>query len=104
MLLAPMGLATPLAVMVGMGRGAEQGILFKSSEALQRMGDVTQVVLDKTGTITRGSLSVTDVIPTADYSRERVLELGRLARACQRTSAGRRHCGRSGRVRHDALT
>ncbi|MCC7336441.1 MAG: copper-translocating P-type ATPase [Pirellulaceae bacterium] len=70
-----MGLATPLAVMVGMGRGAEQGILFKSSEALQRMGDVTQVVLDKTGTITQGSLSVTDVIPTADYSRERVLEL-----------------------------
>ena len=58
-----------------MGRGAEQGILFKSSEALQRMGDVTQVVLDKTGTITQGSLSVTDVIPTADYSRERVLEL-----------------------------
>ncbi|MEZ6153005.1 MAG: heavy metal translocating P-type ATPase [Pirellulaceae bacterium] len=70
-----MGLATPLAVMVGMGRGAEQGILVKSSEALQRMGDVTQVVLDKTGTITQGSLSVTDVIPTADYSRERVLEL-----------------------------
>ncbi|MCA9182059.1 MAG: heavy metal translocating P-type ATPase, partial [Planctomycetales bacterium] len=70
-----MGLATPLAVMVGMGRGAEQGILFKSSEALQRMGDVTQIVLDKTGTITQGSLSVTDVIPAADYSRERVLEL-----------------------------
>lgn len=70
-----MGLATPLAVMVGMGRGAEQGILFKSSEALQRMGDVTQIVLDKTGTITQGSLSVTDVIPTTDYSREQVLEL-----------------------------
>ncbi len=57
-----MGLATPLAVMVGMGRGAERGILFKSSEALQRMGDVTAVVLDKTGTVTEGALTVTDVI------------------------------------------
>src|SRR5690606_27362483 len=49
-----MGLATPLAVMVGMGRGAEHGILFKSSEALQRVGDVTHVVFDKTGTVTAG--------------------------------------------------
>lgn len=56
-----MGLATPLAVMVGMGRGAERGILFKSSSALQRVGKVTHVVLDKTGTITKGELAVTDV-------------------------------------------
>ena len=55
-----MGLATPLAVMVGLGRGAERGILFKSSSALQRMGDVTHVVLDKTGTVTKGELAVTD--------------------------------------------
>ncbi|MCL4136639.1 UNVERIFIED_CONTAM: hypothetical protein GTU68_000231 [Idotea baltica] len=57
-----MGLATPLAVMVGMGRGAERGILFKSSGALQRMGDITHVVLDKTGTVTQGELAVTDVV------------------------------------------
>ncbi len=70
-----MGLATPLAVMVGMGRGAEQGILFKSSEALQRVGDITQIVLDKTGTITEGKLSVTDVIATNEHNRRSLLQL-----------------------------
>ncbi len=55
-----MGLATPLAVMVGMGRGAEMGILFRSSEALQEMQSVRHVVLDKTGTITTGKMNVTD--------------------------------------------
>lgn len=57
-----MGLATPLAVMVGMGRGAENGILFKSSEALQVAQGIDTVVLDKTGTLTRGALRVTDVL------------------------------------------
>lgn len=57
-----MGLATPLAVMVGMGRGAQHGVLFKSSEAMQRLRDVNHVVLDKTGTVTLGELSVTDVL------------------------------------------
>ena len=56
-----MGLATPTAVMVGTGKGAEQGILFKTSEALERSGAITTVVLDKTGTITRGQPSVTDI-------------------------------------------
>jgi Cu+-exporting ATPase len=56
-----MGLATPTAVMVGTGKGAEMGILFKSSEALERAGKISQVVLDKTGTITRGQPSVTNV-------------------------------------------
>ena len=57
-----MGLATPTAVMVGTGRGAEMGVLLKSSEALERAGHVRMIVLDKTGTITRGEPSVTDVI------------------------------------------
>jgi Cu+-exporting ATPase len=56
-----MGLATPTAVMVGTGLGAEQGILFKSSEALERAGNLNVVVLDKTGTITRGQPAVTDI-------------------------------------------
>jgi Cu+-exporting ATPase len=56
-----LGLATPTAVMVGMGQGAEAGLLFKNSEALERAGRVGVVVLDKTGTITKGQPAVTDI-------------------------------------------
>ncbi|KUK98227.1 MAG: Heavy metal translocating P-type ATPase [Anaerolineaceae bacterium 46_22] len=56
-----MGLATPTAVMVGTGKGAELGILIKKSESLERAGDITMVVLDKTGTITRGQPAVTKI-------------------------------------------
>ncbi|HOE69721.1 MAG TPA: heavy metal translocating P-type ATPase [Brevefilum sp.] len=56
-----MGLATPTAVMVGTGKGAEMGILIKKSESLERAGQITTVVLDKTGTITRGQPAVTRV-------------------------------------------
>lgn len=57
-----MGLATPTAVMVGTGKGAEAGILFRTSEALERAGQIAVVVLDKTGTITKGQPAVTDVV------------------------------------------
>jgi Cu+-exporting ATPase len=56
-----LGLATPTAIMVGTGRGAREGILFRSSESLERAGDVGVVVLDKTGTITRGEPTVREV-------------------------------------------
>ncbi|MCI0399291.1 MAG: heavy metal translocating P-type ATPase [Chloroflexi bacterium] len=56
-----MGLATPTSIMVGVGKGAEQGILFKNSAALEQAHKINAVILDKTGTITKGELSVTDV-------------------------------------------
>jgi Cu+-exporting ATPase len=71
-----MGLAVPTAVMVATGRGAELGVLIKGGEALQRAGDLTTVVLDKTGTVTEGRPAVTDVVlapganrPEADLLR-----------------------------------
>jgi P-type Cu+ transporter len=57
-----MGLAVPTAVMVATGKGAELGVLIKGGEALQRAGDVTTVVLDKTGTVTEGKPTVTDIV------------------------------------------
>ena len=57
-----MGLAVPTAVMVATGKGAELGVLIKGGEALQRAGDVTTVVLDKTGTVTEGKPAVTDIV------------------------------------------
>lgn len=61
-----MGLATPTAIMVGTGKGAEAGILFRNSEALERAGRVNVVVLDKTGTITKGQPAVTDIVIVKD--------------------------------------
>jgi Cu+-exporting ATPase len=72
-----MGLATPTAVMVGTGRGAELGILFRNSEALERAGNVSVVVMDKTGTITRGQPAVTDIVVSRESfaSGEEILRL-----------------------------
>jgi Cu+-exporting ATPase len=71
-----MGLATPTAVMVGTGKGAEMGILFKSGEALERAGSTTSVVLDKTGTITRGQPAVTDLVVLESISSGNVPSRG----------------------------
>jgi Cu+-exporting ATPase len=60
-----LGLATPTAIMAGTGKGAEHGILFKSSQALETASRLTAVVLDKTGTLTRGKPEVTDLLPLA---------------------------------------
>ena len=78
-----LGLATPTAIMVGTGKGAENGILFRSSEALERTEQVRAIVLDKTGTITLGKPSVTDVIVT---QQDRQAEILRLIASAERGS------------------
>lgn len=79
-----MGLATPLAVTVGMGRGAENGILFKSSESIQRVGAIEHVVLDKTGTITRGEQVVTDRIAADGFTDQQLIAIaGSVERSSQ---------------------
>ena len=72
-----MGLAVPTAVMVSTGKGAEMGVLIKGGEALQRAGDLTTVVLDKTGTVTEGRPTVTDVAlpPTPPVAADELLRL-----------------------------
>jgi len=93
-----LGLATPTALMVGSGIGAESGILIRSGEAIQAVKDVRVVVLDKTGTLTKGMPEVTDVVPVAGVTTEELVrwaasvEMGSehpLGRAIVRYAEGR---------------
>ncbi len=70
-----LGLATPIAIMVGVGKAAEYGILIRNGEALQRAGQLTTIVLDKTGTVTAGHPTVTAVLPLAGWREDDLLRL-----------------------------
>ena len=70
-----LGLATPVAIMVGNGVGAKNGILFKTAVSIEETGRIKIVALDKTGTITKGETRVTDIIPMREYDNETLLRL-----------------------------
>ena len=70
-----LGLATPISIMVGVGKAAEYGILIRNGDALQQAGNLTTVVLDKTGTVTTGNPEVTDIVVTQDWQEDDLLAL-----------------------------
>ena len=70
-----LGLATPMSIMVGVGRGAQSGVLIRDAEALERMEKVDTVVVDKTGTLTEGKPRVTTLVPAEGFSEEELMRL-----------------------------
>ena len=70
-----LGLATPMSIMVGIGRGAYEGILLKNAEAIERLEKVTTLILDKTGTLTEGKPKLTDVLPAGGFDTKEFLRL-----------------------------
>ncbi len=71
-----LGVATPAALMVGVGKGAESGILIRGAEYLEISQKITTVVFDKTGTLTKGESEVTDIVPVGSLTERQILELG----------------------------
>jgi P-type Cu+ transporter len=78
-----LGLATPMSIMVGVGRGAHAGVLIKNAEALERMEKVDTLVIDKTGTLTEGKPKLVAIVPAADFQENEIL---RLAASVERAS------------------
>jgi Cu+-exporting ATPase len=70
-----LGLATPMSIMVGVGRGAQAGVLIKNAEALERMEKIDTLVIDKTGTLTEGKPKAVAIAPTSDFDEAKILQL-----------------------------
>ena len=86
-----LGLATPMSIMVGVGRGAQAGVLIKNAEALERMEKIDTLVVDKTGTLTEGKPKVVAIVAAAGFRGRRYPAAGGQRRTRQRASARRRH-------------
>ncbi len=97
-----LGLATPMAIMVGTGRGARAGVLARNAEALELMEKIDTLVIDKTGTLTLGKPRLAGVIADRRFRRGRIAAPRRQPRARQRAPAGRRHRRRRRRARAEA--
>ena len=100
-----LGLATPMSIMVGVGRGAQAGVLIRNAEALERMEKVDTLVVDKTGTLTEGKPKVVAVVPAPASTRRELLRLAAsverasehpLAAAIVAAAAERKHRARDG--------
>lgn len=91
-----LGLATPVAIMVGNGIGAKKGILFKTAQSLEYAGKIKIVALDKTGTVTRGRPSVTDIIPADGADEEALLSLAYSVEYGSEHPLGKAICERAG--------
>ena len=94
-----LGLATPVAIMVGNGMGARQGILFKNATALELAGRMDFVVLDKTGTVTEGKPRVTDLYPAAGVSEEELLRVAAALESRSEHPLAKAVCERAGEAR-----
>ncbi len=98
-----LGLATPMSIMVGTGRGATAGVLIKNAEALEVLEKIDTLVVDKTGTLTEGKPRLVSVIPVRGQDERRAAVPGGESRAGQRTSAGGGHCERRRAARSERL-
>ncbi len=97
-----LGLATPMSIMVGVGRGAQAGVLIKNAEALERMEKIDTLVVDKTGTLTEGKPKVVAVVAAARLRRSESAAACGQRRARQRASAGGGHRRSRGRAQDRA--
>ena len=74
-----MGLATPMSIMVGTGRGAQSGILVKDARAIEEMNKVNTVIVDKTGTLTEGKPKLNTVLSFGNYSEHEILQIASIS-------------------------